>query len=206
MITIITPWLNSSELCSTYERSNTGTQVIIVDNGSDSEHAEIIKAMVKRMDGVYIRNKNNHFFAKANNQGYKRAKNDVVLFLNNDTNSTPGWYKQVERDVREGGLYGQSSGMRFVCGRPVPYIEGWCIAATKATWERVGLWDETLPGLYWEDNIICWNAIRKGVTLHAKNWHVQHLSNYTSSKTDGAYEHSASNQAVFERMVYEWHS
>ena len=48
--------------------------------------------------------------------------------------------------------------------------------------------------------------LEKVLTLHAKNWHVQHLSNYTSSKTDGAYEHSASNQAVFERMVYEWHS
>ena len=206
MISIITPWFNHSELCDTYERSHSGAQVIIVDNGSEPEHAEKIKAMVKRMDGVYIRNKDNRFFSKANNQGFKRATSDVVLFLNNDTQSTPNWWKQVERDVKPGGLYGQSTGIRFVTGRSFPYIEGWCIAATKDTWELIGLWPEDLPGLYWEDNILCLQALQSGVHFYAKNWYVQHISNYTSARTKGAYEHSASNQAEFERRAVQWQS
>ena len=206
MISIITPWLNGSELIPDYERSHMGAQIITVDNASEPEHAKKIKEMTARMGGTYIKNKTNKFFSKANNQGFKKAKHDIVLFLNNDTRATPGWINQVVRDVKPGGLYGQSSGVRIVGGVPTPYLEGWCIAATKATWETIGLWPDNLPGLYWEDNIVCLNALKHGVKLYQKNWYVEHINNYTSSKTKGAYDHSKTNQETFERMVIEWRS
>ena len=94
----------------------------------------------------------------------------------------------------------------MIAGKTLPYIEGWCIAATKSTWERVGLWYESLNGMYWEDNILSLQAMKAGVKLQATNWQVQHLNNYTTNRTPNVLDSVAENQAIFEKMVYEWHS
>lgn len=206
MISIITPWHNASELCQEYERSHVGAQIITIDNASEPEHAEVIKEMTKRMGGVYIKNKTNRLFAYANNQGYKKANGDVVMFLNNDTAGSPGWLRQVEDDVKDGALYGKSAGVRYVNGIAMPYIEGWCIAGTKATWDKVGGWPENLPGMYWEDNILCLEALKQDIRLMTRKWYVEHINNYTSARTAGSFDHSGANQAEFERLVMEWRS
>jgi GT2 family glycosyltransferase len=189
-----------------YERSHGRAEIITVDNASRPEHAIKIKEMTERMGGQYLHNRTNNKFAKANNQGFKLATNDIVVFLNNDTMAQPGWVFQVEDDVKDGALYGVSIGVRMVAGKTLPYIEGWCIAATKSTWERVGLWYESLNGMYWEDNILSLQAMKAGVKLQATNWQVQHLNNYTTNRTPNVLDSVAENQAVFEKMVYEWHS
>ena len=204
MISIITPWLNCSELCDLYERSHGRAEIISVDNASRPEHAIKIKEMTERMGGQYLRNRTNNKFAKANNQGYKLASHDIVVFLNNDTMAPSGWVFQVEDDVKDGALYGVSMGVRMIAGKTLPYIEGWCIAATKATWERVGLWHESLSGMYWEDNILSLQAMKVGVKLQATNWQVQHINNYTTNRTPNVLDSVAENQAVFEKMAKEW--
>jgi GT2 family glycosyltransferase len=204
MISIITPWLNCSELCDLYERSHGRAEIISVDNASRPEHAIKIKEMTQRMGGQYLRNRTNNKFAKANNQGYKLASHDIVVFLNNDTMAPSGWVFQVEDDVKDGALYGVSMGVRMIAGKTLPYIEGWCIAATKATWERVGLWHESLSGMYWEDNILSLQAMKAGVKLQATNWQVQHINNYTTNRTPNVLDSVAENQAVFEKMAKEW--
>jgi GT2 family glycosyltransferase len=204
MISIITPWLNCSELCDLYERSHGRAEIISVDNASRPEHAIKIKEMTERMGGQYLHNRTNNKFAKANNQGFKLATNDIVVFLNNDTMAQPGWVFQVEDDVKDGALYGVSMGVRMVAGKTLPYIEGWCIAATKSTWGRVGLWYESLNGMYWEDNILSLQAMKAGVKLQATNWQVQHLNNYTTNRTPNVLDNVAENQAIIEKMVYEW--
>ena len=204
MISIITPWLNCSELCDLYERSHGRAEIISVDNASRPEHAIKIKEMTQRMGGQYLRNRTNNKFAKANNQGYKLASHDIVVFLNNDTMAPSGWVFQVEDDVKDGALYGVSMGVRMIAGKTLPYIEGWCIAATKATWERVGLWHESLSGMYWEDNILSLQAMKVGVKLQATNWQVQHINNYTTNRTPNVLDSVAENQAVFEKMAKEW--
>ena len=79
MISIITPWHNASELCKDYERSHKGAQIITVDNASEPQHAQAIKAMTERMGGLYIRNETNMLFAPANNQGYKYAVGELLM-------------------------------------------------------------------------------------------------------------------------------
>ena len=204
MISIVTPWHGCSELCDMYERSHGRAEIISIDNGSRQEHSLKIRQMTERMGGQYVRNAINKKFSKANNQGFKLASNDIVVFLNNDTMAQPGWVFQVEDDVKDGALYGTSMGVRMIAGKTLPYIEGWCIAATKATWERVGLWYESLSGMYWEDNILSLQAIKAGVRLQATNWQVQHLNNYTTNRTPGTLDNVADNQAVFEKMAREW--
>jgi GT2 family glycosyltransferase len=204
MISIVTPWHNCSELCDLFERSHGRAEIISVDNASLPAHAIKIQQMTQRMGGQYLRNRTNNKFSKANNQGYKLASHNIVVFLNNDTMANSGWVFQVEDDVKDGALYGVSMGVRMAAGKTLPYIEGWCIAATKATWERVGLWYESLSGMYWEDNILSLQAMKAGVRLQATNWQVQHINNYTTNRTPNVLDSVAENQAIFEKMAKEW--
>jgi len=204
MISIVTPWHNCSELCDMYERSHARAEIISIDNASRKEHSVKIRQMTEQMGGKYIRNGVNKKFSKANNQGFKLASHDIVVFLNSDTMSEPGWVFQVEDDVKDGSLYGVSMSINMVAEKSLSYIEGWCVAATKSTWERVGLWYEALSGMYWEDNILSLQAMKAGVHLRTTNWPVQHLRSYTTNRTPNTLDNVADNRAVFEKMVKEW--
>ena len=202
-ISIITPWLNCPELVRTYERSVNTAEVIVIDNGSDLDAAAKIKAMTTRQRGIYIRNEANAKYAAANNQGLAVATGDIIIFMNNDIEAPPGWLHQVKRDVKDGALYGPSLLTRMVAGQPMPYLEGYCIAATRDTWNALGGWDETYQGMYWEDNDLCWRAMGAGFKLVETKWPVWHYGNYTSGKTPGAYDSSVTNQATFEKRVHD---
>jgi GT2 family glycosyltransferase len=197
MVSIITPWLNHSELCPIYERCTAGAEVVVIDNASEWMHARLIEQMVERMNGKLIVNKENRFFAPANNQGLQVATGEIVVFLNNDVELRPQFLAQVAADVKPGGLYGPSLGNRY--GHD--YIEGWCIAATRETWQQVGGWPEDMPGMYWEDNLLCLRAERAGVTLNKTAWGAWHYSNYTTRVTPGAYDHSEANMQYFLREL-----
>ena len=197
MISIITPWLNHSELCRVYARSTRGADVVVVDNGSDPEHASRLVEMVGRLQGTYLRNDENRLFAAANNQGLERARGDIVVFMNNDVECRPGWLAKVEQDVQPGALYAPSKLNRH----GMDYLEGWCIAARKETWLELGGWPEHLPGMYYEDNFLCLKAQRMGIELNTVNWQVWHFNNYTSRQTPGAFDHSAANAQAFQEAL-----
>lgn len=175
-ISIITPWLGGLHLIPDYERAVKGAQVISVDNGSAPDDADAIRAMTERLGGVYLRNEVNAGFAGANNQGYQHATGDVVIFLNSDIAGDPAWLKQVVADVHDGALYGPALMAQIVYGMRMPYLEGWCVAATRATWDSLGgPWDaDAYPGPYWEDNDLCLRAIQAGHSLSQTAWRLKH--------------------------------
>ena len=203
-ISIITPWHNCSELTDIYEPSHGYAEIITIDNASEPQHAARIKQMTERMGGWYIPNKTNEQFARANNRGFKFATKNIIMFLNNDTAASSGWVFQVADDVKDGALYGVSSDDRMIDDKIYPYIEGWCIAATRATWQRVGLWDEQITGMYWEDNLLCLQALKLGIRLETRAWPVKHISNYTTNRTPGALDGAQSNQKRFEELARAW--
>ena len=68
-------------------------EVIVVDNAS-SDHTD--KVLAEFSDQVsIIKNKENLGFAKACNQGAKKASGQFVIFLNNDTIVTRGWLDEL---------------------------------------------------------------------------------------------------------------
>lgn len=201
-VSIITPWYNCPELIKTYEKSVAGADVIIIDNGSEPAAALLIKAMVDRLAGQYIRNEHNARYATANNQGLAKATGDVVIFMNNDIEAPIGWHKRSAIEVEDGALYGPSKQVRPIAGIPLAYIEGFCIGGTRATWDALNGWDdETYSGMYWEDNDLCWRALQMGYKLIETNWPVWHFSNYTSRNTEGSYDKSKDNYETFCEKV-----
>lgn len=182
-ISIITPFLNGLDLLPDFERATLGAALVLIDNGSDEPTAEALRSMPAER-GIVLRNENNIGFAAANNQGYARATGDIIVFLNSDIAGDPAWLKLVEDDVKDGALYGPSLNQQLVHGMWIPYIEGWCIAATRKTWERLHIegsttrgmvWDaHAYPGPYWEDNDLCLRALQHDIALIQTQWPIQH--------------------------------
>ena len=63
-------------------------EVIVVDNASSDGSAEMVKKDFPKVK--LIKNKKNLGFAKANNQGIRRAQGEYYLLLNSDTQVKPG--------------------------------------------------------------------------------------------------------------------
>ena len=201
-ISIITPWLNCPELIPTYERSVKGAEVIVVDNGSNDHTSAQLRLMIERLNGRYWRNDDNCRYTTANNQGMSVATGDILVFLNNDIEAPLGWLDAVANEVKDGALYGPRKMERMIAGQMLPYLEGFCIAGTRDTWERLNGWDaETYKGMYWEDNDVCFRALQMGMEIIETNWPVWHFGNYTSAHTDGAYDSSVTNYETFTERV-----
>jgi predicted O-methyltransferase YrrM len=194
-LSIITPWYGETrDLLEDFAATVTGAEVIAVDNGTPTATRAALQAAAAEHGWFVVRNEHNAGFAAGNNQGYKAASGDIIVFLNSDVAPRGDLLAAVAHDVRDGALYGPSMAAQLVAGRWTPYLEGWCVAATRATWERIvtgpvpyyapdgeqrpalcGPWDaEAYPGPYWEDNDLCLRAALAGVALIQTAWPVHH--------------------------------
>lgn len=203
-ISIVTPWLNAPELVAEYSKAmQHADQLIIVDNGSSKEtQEELVTMLTLHPNGLYLRNDENRGYSAANNQGLAAVTSDVVMFVNSDVVGDPHWIDRLRYFLHPGALFGASLQMRHVDGIGAPYLEGWCIGGYKDEIVAFGCWNETdFPGLYYEDNDFCWRAIRHGLSLTHVRLPLQHLNNYTSQRTPGAYDKAQDNRLVFEQIV-----
>lgn len=216
-LSVVTCWRGGvSDLLADYAAATDGAEIITVDNGSDPADAEALKAFTAPR-GTYIRNDENAGFAAGNNQGYAAATGDVIVFLNSDIAGDPVWLRAVAADVRDGALYGPSLQQQLVAGLALPYLEGWCLAATRATWERLfsetacpasrmvsflGPWDsDAYPGPYWEDNDLCLRALDAGIALVQTQWPIQHKGGRTAGSLARWAESFAANERTYTERV-----
>lgn len=199
MISVITPVRGCPELAVDYQRVVDGCEVIIIDNASD----EAATATWQGVATHYLRNETPQGYAAACNQGYQRATGDIVFFLNNDVRGQVGALQRAAHEVRPHALYGCEVEVFQAPAQPIIYIAGWCVGATRAAWDRLaGPWDaDTYPGNYAEDLDLSWRAARAGLALRRLHAPIEHLSNYTSKRTPGAYDYADANRA---RFVQRW--
>lgn len=184
-ISIVTPWYQHPELRAVYEAATAGAQVIIIETLQGTPFS----------------------FAAACNQGLAQATGDVIMFLNNDVSADPGWLAQAERDVmaNPNALLGPATDVRGLAGRALLYVEGWCIAAQRDVWEKLGGWDaETFKRPYWEDVDLSWRATKLGIALRRRPWPVRHISNVTSDSVPGAKDGSDANRDALESRIAEY--
>jgi predicted O-methyltransferase YrrM len=222
-ISIITPWHGETgpSLLPEYFQAIQGAHIVTVDNACPHVTAGALVEMTAHMGGEYIRNEANAGFAAANNQGYAAAKGDIIIFLNSDVAPTGPWLAQVAADVRDGALYGPSLQAQMVAGQHIPYIEGWCIAATRATWDKIitawncehrmgygefadetMLWDEVhFPGPYWEDNELCLRALQYDIPLIQTQWSIAHKGGQTAGPIMRHARSFAENEYTFTQRA-----
>lgn len=225
-ISIISPFLNGLDLLPDYEAATIGAELILIDNGSEPETAEALATLPPER-GKVIRNESNLGFAAANNQGYAQASGDIIVFLNSDIAGDPAWLKLVADDVKDGALYGPSVQRQLVYGLWLPYVEGWCIAATRATWDGLmvptphvmtvskegiragcyGPWDSiAYPGPYWEDTDLCFRALEQNISLIPTTWPIQHKGGRSAGplvKHGDTFERNRATFAARVKPVWE---
>ena len=219
-ISVITPWCGSTaHLVADYDDAVRGfDEVIVIDNASDEETADSLCLLAGCSGWAYIRNNHNAGFSAANNQGYQRATGDIILFANSDIMApVRGLDDAVRKDVKDGALYGPSLGQQCVWGMQFGYVEGWCIAATRATWDRlitgsnVGPWDAvSYPRFYWEDNDLGLRALLADFGLVQTPWTKQRMLVHKGGQSTGPavrhgdiYEQGRATFAARARVAWE---
>lgn len=88
---------NYTEKCieELYKNSTSAFEVIVVDNKSSDETPLRISSFVENNQVKYIRNEFEASYAKANNQGAKKASGEYLVFLNNDVFVWKDWDKHI---------------------------------------------------------------------------------------------------------------
>lgn len=209
MIAIITPWRDAFHLLDAYDVATRGATPIIVDNSANADTSGWLATFTSRRGGgVYLRDTTTPFsYARACNAGLRRARDlgaSHAVCLNNDIEGDPAWLADVAT-LPDGVLAGPELLQLVTAGQPHLYVAGWCVAATMATWEHIGWWDDTsFVGCYHEDVDLSWRAARAGVYLQRRAWGLRHLGEQTSRVTPGATDNHAHNRRVFAERVRAW--
>ena len=84
-------------LSSIYKQTYRNFEIIVVDNASIDGSADFIKSKYPKVR--LIRNKVNLGFVGANNIGFKKAKGDYIVLLNQDTVVHKDWLKELINGV-----------------------------------------------------------------------------------------------------------
>ena len=99
-VSVVTPNYNGEKFLKTFlESLNNDSdcigEVIIIDNGSSDASLDYLKNNTFNFPLVLIENDENLGFAPAVNQGIKKAKNDLIFSINNDTEIKKGSIKAL---------------------------------------------------------------------------------------------------------------
>lgn len=99
-VSVVTPNYNGEKFLKTFLESLDNDndcigEVIIVDNGSNDASLDYLKSRTFNFPLVLIENNENLGFAPAVNQGIKKAKNDLIFSINNDTEVMKGSIKAL---------------------------------------------------------------------------------------------------------------
>jgi GT2 family glycosyltransferase/glycosyltransferase involved in cell wall biosynthesis/tetratricopeptide (TPR) repeat protein len=135
-VSVVIPVFNNLTLTrgclESIERTNKAgiLEIIVVDNASTDGTAAFLKSEQAAGRIRCLTNEKNQGFAHACNQGAEAARSSLVVFLNNDTQVTPGWAEAMaQAAIRpEVGIVGakllypdgriQHAGIEFINGVP----------------------------------------------------------------------------------------
>ena len=87
-------------------------EVIFVDNASTDKSLDFVSSVFTKNKCLkIIRNRENLGFGPANNVGFKQAKGDYIVFLNNDTSVEPEWLAILVDAMESDGTIGLASSL-----------------------------------------------------------------------------------------------
>lgn len=195
-------------------------EIVVVDNGSSDDTQ---KELENDKDIVYIRNDVNYGFAKACNIGFAKSTGKNVMFLNNDIRvkeKHTTWPVHIISELHNSGerIVGPTGGyvdpkhdFQFVYeshndGRPINYMSGWCLSASRDVWNKliindyIGPFSEEFGLAYFEDTDLSFRAARQGIEFKLVDIPVVHFGKISSSQIN---THALYNKAR-QIFVNKW--
>jgi len=206
-------------------------EIIVVDNNSSDASVEMVKKFFPELK--LIQNKKNYGFSKGNNIGAKYGlRNDAefILFLNNDTEVTKGWLREmvkIAKSKEEIGIVGprflfpdgriQKNCYKYRYGfshslAPDKIMEVDCVTAAcmlikRRVIEKIGLLDESYYPIYFEDVDYCFRVKKAGFKIICTpNSIVYHHKGVTMEKLDWQYEtyHTNRIRFILKHFPHSW--
>jgi GT2 family glycosyltransferase len=188
-VSVITPVWNQWNHTARYflqayqaYRASKDVEFVIINNGSGDHTGRILADYQEKMGNLkVITNEENRGFPIACNQGARKATGDVLLFLNNDI-QVYGDYVSILLEMMDDSILAgpelneHNTGWNKFGEKIIPYIAGWCLALTKATYEALGGFDERYSPCDYEDMDLCYAAVRAGKSLTRLSLPIRHIS------------------------------
>ena len=179
--TVIVPWWNHPELIGDFAEavgSERADEVLIMDNASEPEVAHSLDELLGRRCGMTVVHRNTNSQLQALTEGVRLARNETIVFLNNDVvRRAVGWLSMLVESIEPGVFCGAQ--LREVEG--VKYLDGWCWGFRREDFERIGGYDLTFEEpAYWADVEISARAQAHGITLKQIDLPLHHLESVSS--------------------------
>jgi GT2 family glycosyltransferase len=197
-------------------------EIVIIDNGSDTETAQYLEDLSGKGWINVIRNEKNLGFPAAVNQGIAFSDTPYVCILNNDTEVCKGWLRemiQIAEEYADIGIVNPASNNLGQKG-PEPglsgkWIEmaactGFCMLIKRPLIKKIGKFDEIYSPGNFEDADFSKRAIKAGYRcIMAKGAYVYHKQNISFKKRRDWDEGFKRNREIFnqrwgrpKRIVY----
>jgi GT2 family glycosyltransferase len=175
MVSIVIPTYNHLEDClqpcleSVIKYTDlTQTEVLVIANGCTDGTADYVNGLSQA--GLPIRliwNDAPLGYTKATNIGFREARGEYVIALNNDTILLPqalnGWVDELLVDMKKNPLLGITGPLELYCpSTNQPFIVFFCAALRKSMLDRVGILDEIFSPGGCEDIDLCLRARKAG--------------------------------------------
>lgn len=236
MISIIIPIYNAHEMtqeCIEAVRlTTTDYELILIDNGSIPP---IEKPYAGFTDVTLIRNDINLGFPAAVNQGIREAKGDVICLLNNDVIVTPGAINTLAELLDEYSVIGPTTGycagvqkvqtpiynnldeLNEVAKQAtevfggiiddVSFVTGFLMLFSKALYEEIGEFDESMWPCSGEEIDFCFRAKQAGHRIGvARGVYVHHEGSQTfrQMQDDKQIDYGKICQDCDKHLVDKW--
>jgi len=185
-------------------------EVVIVDNGSEDYSV---------MSGIFLWRSlhvlpiefnsfaSNRGFSYGANAGVEMATGDVVILLSNDTRiNSDNFLKEIETRFTSDpnillgqSLYEHDTGWNIFGSQLIPYVEGYCVIATKEFWSNCKF-DEIYSPSDYEDVDLSMQARVAGYTLQQlPAGIISHLGGRTLGYTQERLERTKRNRSIFAK-------
>jgi len=209
---IITPVFNRSDLTSRFIDSvkdylePNNAELVIIDNNSLDNTREVVKFYQNFNEQiVYGPVYYNSGFGVGNNFGvsFSNELSKNFIFISNDVIVNGDFIKLIIDELKDDEIIGPRL-ISFPTGwntykesGTIPYIEGFCMAMTRRTFNRLGKWDESLF-LDVEDLEYCYRAKSKRISLRQVDLPVEHhLGGSFSNLPKPRIEYTLESQSKF---------
>jgi GT2 family glycosyltransferase len=183
-------------------------RILVVDNGSEDPSVQSGLSFWLGLDIIpleVLSIKKNIGFIGGANKGIQNVDGDIIALFSNDVRI---YSSEFVDEVRKNFLtdkrillgptcYTQNTGWNKFKEEIIPYVEGYCVIATKEFWNETQFDDIYSPSDF-EDVDLSQQARSKGYQLkQLKNGIVQHLGGKTFGYNDTRFSRTKRNQKLF---------